>query len=76
MAVGTYGTDCSHAVMNTSWAKSTLDDLETTTRAENHVGSWNANVLECEMTVTVRSIVVSVDRQHSVDGDAWGVGRH
>lgn len=73
MAVNTYSTDGSHTVMDTSGAKTTLNNLESTARAENHVGSWNANILESEMAMSVRSIIITVDRQHPIDGDTWGI---
>lgn len=74
MKVDTYSTNRTHAVMNTSGSKTTLDDLKTSTRAKNHIRSGDANILESDMAVSVRSIIVTVDRQHPVDGDAWSVG--
>lgn len=51
-----------------------MNNLETTALAKNDVVQRYANVLERDVTVTVRSIIVAKDTQHTVDGDSGGVG--
>jgi hypothetical protein len=60
-------------MMDTARAQTTLHNLKTTARAKNQGGNWYANVVECDMTVSVRGVVESVNRQHSVDSNTRGV---
>ena len=60
--------------MNTPRAKTALNDFESTARTKNDVAHWYAYVLERQVTVSVRSIIITINRQHSVDGDTWSVG--
>ena len=53
-----------------------MNDLETSTFAEDHVALVHADVFEGDVPVTVRSVVKADDRKHSVDGDTWSVGRY
>jgi hypothetical protein len=62
--------------MNTSGTKTTLNDLESSARAKNHVASWDTNVLKANMTMSVRSIIVAVNGQHSLDLNTRSIGRH
>ena len=55
-------------------AKTALNNLEATALTKNDVIQRYANVLERDVTVTVRSIIVAKDTQHTVDGDSGGVG--
>jgi len=66
--------DRSHCVVNTTGSETTLSDFETTTFSEEDVVDWNAYVVEFDLSVTVRSIVVSKDRQHTVNSNTFGVG--
>lgn len=50
------GADGAHAVVDASWTKTPLDDLETAPGAEDHVRNGNAAVLEYELAVAMRSI--------------------
>lgn len=61
-------------MVNTSRTESALDDLETTAFTKHHVGSWDPYVFEDNVSVSVRSIHVAVDTQHSLDGDTWEAG--
>ena len=41
--------------------ETTLDDFETTARSKNHVASWDSDIVEDKVAVSVRSIIVTVD---------------
>lgn len=68
------GADAAHGVVDTSWAETALDDLETAAGAEDDLGDGDAHVLEGDMRVSVRGVVVTVHGEHAVDCDALGVG--
>ena len=61
-------------MMDTSRAETTLDNLKSTAGAKNDVARRDTDVLESQVTVSMRSVIVTINRQHSVDGDTWGVG--
>lgn len=67
------GTNGAHGVVNTSWAETTLDDLEPTAWAEDNVGDWNADIDKGDVAVTVWGVIVTVDRHHAVNGETWRV---
>lgn len=71
--VQTHGSNTPHGVMDSARAKTTLNDLETTTFTENHVLGGHTHVLKGDVTVTVGCVIVAKDTQHAVDGDARGV---
>jgi uncharacterized Zn-binding protein involved in type VI secretion len=66
--------DAAHGVVDTSWAETALDDLETAARAEDDLGDGDAHVLEGDVRVSVGGVVVTVHGEHAVDGDALGGG--
>jgi hypothetical protein len=57
----TYSTNSTHSVVNTTRTKTALDDLETAARTKDHVTGWNSNIVEDELTVSVGSIIVTID---------------
>jgi len=61
-------------MVDTAGSKTALDDLETTASAEDHAAIWYANIVEADVAVTVRGVVVAEHGQHTVDGDTGGVG--
>lgn len=52
--------DGPHRVVDTSGSQSTLDDFEAAAFAQNDVGRRHPHVLECDVSVPVRGIVVPV----------------
>lgn len=56
-----YCSNASHSVMNSARTQSSLDDLETLAFSQDEAGCRNTNVVERDMSVTVRSIIVSKD---------------
>lgn len=71
----TYGSNGAHSMVNTAGSKSALDNLKTTTLAEDEVASGHANILEANVAMAVRGVIVAVDVQHAVDGNALGFRR-
>ena len=47
--------------MDTARSETSLDDLETFSRSEDNVSERYSNVVEGDMSVTVRGIVVAKD---------------
>lgn len=72
MFLKTYGSDSAHRVVDTARAKSTLDDFESSSLAEDKVARRDADVLESDVAMSMGSIVVAIHRKHPVDGDALG----
>ena len=72
----TYSADASHSMMNTTGTETALDDLEATTLAQDDVIKWYTDVVEGDVTVAVRCVVVAKDAQHAVDGDSRGICWH
>ena len=66
--------DAAHGVVDTSWAETALDDLETAAGAEDDLGDWDAHVLEGDVRVSVGGVIVTVHGEHAVDGDTLGGG--
>lgn len=61
-------------MVNATRAQTSLNNLETTALAQDDVFHRHADVLEEDVTVTVRGIIVAKDTEHAVNGDAGGVG--
>lgn len=72
----TYGSDAAHCVVDTAGSKTTLDDLETTAFAEDEVVNGYANILERDVTMAVRSVIIPKNTEGTVDGDTGGIGRN
>lgn len=72
----TYGANGPHGVVNTTRAKSALNDLKSTALAEDEVAGWDTNVVEGEVSMSMGSVVVAIYTQHAVDSDTLGVGRY
>ena len=51
-----------------------MDDLEATSGTKDHVLCWYSNVVELQVAVTVRCIIVSEDGQHAFNSDAGSGG--
>lgn len=63
-------------MVNAAGTKSALDNLEATTLTQNHVLDGHSDILEGNVAVAVGGIIVTVNLEHSVDGDAGGLGGH
>ena len=63
-------------MVDTPWAKTTLNNLESPSLAENHVGGWYTDVVEGNVTVAMWGVVITEHRQHAVDSDARSVMRN
>jgi hypothetical protein len=48
-------------MVNTTRPKTTLDDFKPTPRAENHVTVWDSNIVEDDLAVSMRSVIVAVN---------------
>ena len=53
-----------------------LDDFESAALSEHHGRGGNTNVLERDVSVTVWCVVVAVDAEHAINGDACSSGGH
>jgi hypothetical protein len=62
-------------VVDPSWTETALDDLEAATLAQHHIGSRDADVVEEDVAVAVRRVVVPEDGKHAVDPDPGRRGR-
>jgi hypothetical protein len=60
-------------VVDTARAETTLNDFETAAFTKDHVASGNADVLKCNVAVTVGCVVEAHDGQHAVHGDTGNV---
>lgn len=60
--------------MYPSWTQSALDDFKAAAFAKDDVGSRDANVVEVDLRVAVGCVVVAVDREDPLDGDAGEAG--
>ena len=76
MELGRYEVMAKERVTHASGTKTALDDFETATFAEDHVGDRYFAVLEGDMTMAVRCVIVTIDAEHSFDSNAWGVSRN
>lgn len=68
------GADGAHGVVDAAGAQAALDDFEAAAFAQDHAGGGDADIVEADVAVAVGGVVVAVDGQHAVDGDAGGVG--
>jgi len=50
--------DGSHAVMDSSWSKSSLRDFESSAFSQQHVRNWNSNVFKEDL---IDIIIVIID---------------
>lgn len=60
--------------MDTTRSKTTLDNFEASTRAENHVAGRDADVIERDMAVAMRGIIKADNRKHTINRDSSSVG--
>lgn len=65
-----YGANASHRVMNSSWTKAALNNLETPAHAEDHVFRRNADILKRDVAMSVGRVVVAKNGQHTMNGDS------
>lgn len=61
-------------MVDSAWAETALDDLETSAWTKNHEVVGDTDVLEGNVTVSVGSIVEAEDGKHTLDGDTRGGG--
>jgi hypothetical protein len=59
-------------MVNASGAKPALHDLEPAAFAQDHVRRRDTDVVEEDLSVAVRRVVVPEDGEHALDRDAWG----
>jgi len=60
--------------MDTAGPEASLNDLEALTLAEHNAVQRDADVLEDDVAVTVRRIIISKDTKHTVNRDTRCVG--
>lgn len=72
----THSADRSHCVVDASWTKPPLDDLEATPFTKHKVAGWNPDVVEADVPMSVGSIIVTIDIEHPVDGHPLSVCRY
>ena len=65
-----------HTVMDASRAKTSLGNFKSTPFTQKHVRCGHAHVLELDLAMPVRCIVVSHDGEHAMHGDTRRVRRH
>lgn len=75
VAATTYSTNAAHSVVNTSRSQSALDNLKSAALTEHQVLGRNTHVVEGDVAVAVGGVVVAVDLEHSLDGDARQTSR-
>ena len=68
--------DQAHAVVDAARAQAALGDLEAAALAEQDVGRRHAHVLEVDLHVAVRRVVVAEHAERAQDLDARRVDRH
>jgi hypothetical protein len=59
-------------MMYPSRPKTALNDLKPTTLTQHHIRSRNPDVVEDDVAVAVRRVVVPEDGKHAMDSDSWG----
>lgn len=59
--------------MDSSWTHPTLHHLKATSFPQNYIRRWHTNILEVEMHVTMRRIIVAHNMHGPLDGDTWSV---
>jgi hypothetical protein len=70
------GADGPHAVVDAAGTQTALDDLEAAPFAQHELRCRHPDVVEADVAVAVRGVVVAVHVQHAVDGDAGKAGRY
>jgi hypothetical protein len=60
-------------MVDTAWSETTLDDLETATRAKNDVIEGHAYIVEGDVAMAMWGIVVAKNAEHAMDGNTWGI---
>src|ERR1700757_3150539 len=63
-------------MMDTPWAEPSLCDFESAPLAQQDVTRGDGNVVEQHLHVPVRRVVVTEDRQRTLDLDAGRIGRN
>jgi hypothetical protein len=67
------GTDGTHSVVDTARSETALDDFEAAALSKTHIGGWDADVVEENVTMSVWCIVEAHDGKHTVDGDTGNI---
>lgn len=62
--------------MDAAGTQTALDNLEAAALSQDHVANGNSDIVEANVSVAMGRIVVAVDLEHSVNGDAGGVMGH
>jgi len=62
--------------MNTTWPKSSLNNLEPPALTKNHIRRRHAHILKRNVSMSVRRVVVAKDAQTPLDSDTGSIGRH
>ena len=62
--------------MDPARAHTSLHDLESPTLAQHDVLCWYAYVFENQVCVAMRSVIVAVNRKHTLDCYTWGICRN
>src|SRR5215471_2280939 len=65
-----------HAVVNATRAEPALSNLEPTALTQQHIRNRHAYVLEKDLGMPVRGVVIAKDWQHSLDSDTCGIQRY
>ena len=59
-----------HSMVYPSRTQPTLDDLKAPALAQHHIRRWYADVVEEDVSVAVRCVVVPEYGEHAVDSDS------
>ncbi len=68
--------DGAHAVMDAPWPQPPLRDLKAPALAQDHVRRRHADILETDVEMAVRRVVVAIDLHRPDLGHALRIGRH
>ena len=68
--------DRAHAMVDPPRPEPPLRDLEPAPLAQQQVGRRHAHIVERDLHVAVRRVVIAIDRQRPLDRDPVGVERH
>ena len=63
-------------MMYTPRSHSSLHHLESPTLPEDDILRGNADVVEDQVRMAVRCIIITVDSKHTLDFNAWSFGRY
>ena len=74
--VDTYSTDASHRMMNPTRSKSALHDFKASSFTKNQIRSRYTHVLKCDMSMSVRSVIVAEYGEHPFERDTRCMGGH